>query len=301
MNNSYQYKVARLPFRVIFSEITEETSETDGNGEYLIPSCRPFNTELTDEPLSFTLTVDDTFRPDHKGKEVGQFDCGGNNHGVYLLEDGGYQIVVSDVCKRKCCLLQTNKDFTEGIVALRGDRTMRSFGLNNSLMMMFAFANAENGTLLMHSSVIRKDGIGYLFLGVSGTGKSTHTQHWLDWIPGTDLMNDDNPVVRYIDGKAIVFGSPWSGKTPCYRNIEAPIGGFVQLKQAPYNAIREMEVIETFASLLPSCSVMKWDERVYVAICSTVSKVMEVTKTYFLENLPDREAVEMSYSSLRHG
>lgn len=298
MNKTYQYKVARLPFRVVFSEVTEESAETEGNGEYLLPSCRPFSTELSDEPLSFTLTVDDKFRPEHKGKEIGQFDCGGNNHGVYQLEDGSYQIIVSDVYNRKCCLLQTDKNFTHGTVALRGDRTMRAFGLNNSLMMMFAFANAENGTLLMHSSVIRKDGIGYLFLGVSGTGKSTHTQHWLDWIEGTDLMNDDNPVVRYIDGKAIVFGSPWSGKTPCYRNIEAPIGGFVQLKQAPYNAIRRMEVIETFASILPSCSVMKWDKRVYVGICNTVSKVMEVTKTFFLENLPDREAVEMSYAAL---
>ena len=298
MVREYQYKVARLPFRVVFENCGQNGANGGINDEHLIPSCRPFMTDLTDEPVNFVLTVDDTFRPDKKGKEIGQFDCGGNNHGVYLKEDGSYQILVSDVYQRKCCLLEASPDFSRGTVALRGDESMRTFGLNNSLMMMFAFANAQNCTLLMHSSVIRKDGIGYLFLGVSGTGKSTHTQHWLDWIEGTDLMNDDNPVVRFIDGQAVVFGSPWSGKTPCYRNIEAPVGGFVQLKQAPYNKIRQMEVIETFASILPSCSVMKWDKRVYTGICDTVANIMEVTRTYFLENLPDREAVELSYATL---
>lgn len=296
MTKSYLYKVARLPFKIVYEY--EPDDEKQKNGEHLTPSLEPFRIESADDSLCFTLTVNDSFRPEYKGEEIGQYDCGGNNHGVYLLKDGGYQIVISDYSGRKCCLLQTDRNFTKGVVRLNGDKIMRSFGLNNSLMMMFAFSNAQNGTLLMHSSVIRKDGFGYLFLGVSGTGKSTHTQHWLDWIEGCDLMNDDNPVVRFVDGKAMVFGSPWSGKTPCYRNAEAPIGGFVQLKQAPFNKIRPMEVIETFASLLPSCSVMKWDKRVYTGICDTIGNIMETTTTYFLENLPDRAAVELSYSTL---
>ena len=299
MNKTYLYKVARLTFKVIFQSTGEHDADGFINDEDLITSCRPFLVEgASDEPCCFTLTVDDTARPNNKGKEIGQFDCGGNNHGVYRLENGDYQIVVSDVCNRKCCLLQANADFSCGTVALRGDRSMRAFGLNNTLMMMFAFANAQNGTLLMHSSVIRKDGTGYLFLGVSGTGKSTHTQHWLDWVEGSDLMNDDNPVVRFIDGQTLVFGSPWSGKTPCYRNIEAPAGGFVQLKQAPYNKISRMGVINTFASILPSCSVMKWDKRVYTGICDTVGHVIETTPCFFLENLPDHEAVELSFEAL---
>ena len=88
-----QYKVGRLAFRVLFADEVNDAS--------LLPSYEPFRTDVVDEPLIFSLTVDDAFRPDHKGEEIGQFDCGGNNHGVYLLEDGGYQIVVSDVAGRK--------------------------------------------------------------------------------------------------------------------------------------------------------------------------------------------------------
>lgn len=293
MNLQKQYRVGRLPYRILF--VNEE------NNDELIPSSKPFETDVDDSDVLFTLTVDDSFRPEKKGDEIGQFDCGGNNHGVYILEDGSYQILVSDFRGRKCCLLQANKDFSEGTVALRGDWTMRNFGLNNSLMMMYAFASATKDTLLMHASVIRKDATGYLFLGVSGTGKSTHTSNWLKYIDGTDLMNDDNPVVRFVDGKTYVFGSPWSGKTPCYKNTEAPVGGFVQLKQAPFNKIRRMEVLEAFASLLPSCSVMKWDRRVYGGACDTVTHILETTPTYFLENLPDEAAVQLSYSILTSG
>lgn len=267
----------------------------------LLPSSEPFRmTDLPkDEPLLFELKVDDAWRPEQKGKEVGQFDCGGNNHGVYLLPDGGYQIVVSDVAGRQCCLMQTTADFSSARVCLNGNDVMRNFGLNNALMMMYAFAGADKMTVLMHASVVRKDGKGYLCLGVSGTGKSTHTQNWLKYIPGTDLMNDDNPVVRVCDdGVARVFGSPWSGKTPCYRNVEAPIGGFLQLKQAPFNKIRRMNAVEGYASLLPSCSVMKWDRRDYVGASDTVSKLLEQVPVFFLENLPNEEAVWMSYRAL---
>ena len=94
-----------------------------------------------------------------------------------------------------------------------------------------------------------------MFLGPSGTGKSTHARLWLQYIDGTELVNDDNPVVRiYQDGAATVFGSPWSGKTPCYRNVRYPLGGIVMLSQAPYNKIHRLGGLQAYIALVPSIS-----------------------------------------------
>lgn len=271
------------------------------NSAALLKSSDPFRIIDMEgiDSLLFELVVDDSWRPDRKGVEIGQFDCGGNNHGVYVLDDGSYQILVSDVSGRHCCLIQALPDFTSARVCLNGDDGMRSFGLNNALMMMYAFAGASRMTLLMHASVMQKDGDGYLCLGVSGTGKSTHTANWLRYIPGAELLNDDNPVVRVCnDGRVRVYGSPWSGKTPCYKNEDAIVKGFLQLKQAPYNRIERMSIVDAFASLLPSCSVMKWDRRDYVGVCDTVSKVLEQVPVFFLENLPDEDACRLSYTTL---
>ncbi len=272
------------------------------NDASLLPSFRPF--ELTAEEVAepvLSVSVRDDFDFETLGREVGQFDCGGCNHGVYVLEDGSYQFVVSDVAGRVCSLMQGNPDFSRCVVALRGETfSQRNFGLNNAMMMAFAFCFATQGTLLVHASVIRKDGYGYLMTAPSGTGKSTHTHLWYKNIPGCDLMNDDNPVVRVLeDGEVVIYGSPWSGKTPCYRNIQAPVGAFVRIQQRPRNEIRRMSSIEAFTTLLPAVSSMKWDSRVYKGVCSTISAVVGRVGVYELGCLPDAGAAHLCYETVR--
>ncbi|MBO6066250.1 MAG: transposase, partial [Lachnospiraceae bacterium] len=96
---------------------------------------------------------------------------------------------------------------------------------------IYAYCLMDNHVhLLMHASVTMHAGKGYLFLGKSGTGKSTHSQLWINNIEGCELLNDDNPVLRVEDdGSVRVYGSPWSGKTPCYRNLDVPVGAIVDL------------------------------------------------------------------------
>ena len=157
----------------------------------------------------------------------------------------------------------------------------------------------EVDAFVMHAATIGVGDKAYAFTAKSGTGKSTHTSNWLKYIQGTELINDDNPVVRvFANGDIRVFGSPWSGKTPCYKNVFAEVAGFLQLKQAPYNRIERMSIVDGFAALLPSCSVMKWDRRDYVGVCDTVSKMLEQIPVFFLENLPNEEACRLSYSML---
>ena len=74
-------------------------------------------------------------------------------------------------------------------------------------MLMYALATAGNDTLLLHAVVLSCEGKGYLFLGPSETGKSTHARMWLLNVEGTKLVNDDFPVVR----NGVVNGSPWGG------------------------------------------------------------------------------------------
>jgi len=291
MTEAY-YQVGRHNYCVRFCD---EENTVD-----LLPSSEPFRMDAQKgnaaDNLLFTLSVDDTWHPAVKGMEIGRFDGGDEVFDVCQLDNGGYQILAMDKNVGHLCLLEAEADFSLGTVRLVGDGATRLQGLNTALMLMYAFAAADKMTVLIHASVVRKDGRGYLCLGTSGTGKSTHTANWLRYIEGTDLINDDNPVVRVCeDGVVRVFGSPWSGKTPCYRNVEAPVGGFLQLKQAPYNRIRQMETVEGFVALLSSCSVMKWDGRDYQGVCDTVVRLMEMMPVYEMENLPNEEAVRMSY------
>ena len=279
------FRVAEHDIRIIFKD-------SDKNGMHLLPSFEPFRAKNDGQNLFFHLTIDDTLRPIPKAQRerIRTFDTGNGDTVVDQTADGGYQYIIKDRRGHECCLLIANKDFSECHCALNGSYNMRKFGLNNALMLIFAFAGSQQDTLLIHASLVRQNGYGYPFIAKSGTGKSTQVSMWLRHIPGCDLMNDDNPIIRIIDGEAYIFGGPWSGKTPCYRNVKAKLGAITRIDRAEENSIEKLPPVEAFASFLPSCSTMKWDEDIFERICDTVTRIIELTPIYTLHCLPNKEA-----------
>lgn len=178
------------------------------------------------------------------------------------------------------------------------DKAVMNFGFSNAMMIAYAFSSAYRATLMMHSSVVAKDGKAYMFLGKSGTGKSTHSSLWLRHLDGYHLLNDDNPVLRVRDGKVIVYGSPWSGKTPCYRQESAEVGALVMLEQKPYNKISRESVVVALSSLLCSVSIMIWDRSSYSEIMRTLEQVITLRGVYHLECLPDEAAAQLSHQTI---
>ena len=149
-------------------------------------------------------------------------------------------------------------------------------------------------TVALHGSCIVYKGKAVLFLGESGTGKSTHTRLWRENIAGSKLLNDDSPIVRYEEGGVWVYGSPWSGKTPCYKAERYPLAGCVRLSQAPYNKIRRLNTLQAYAALHPSAPpAFAYEEELYCGVCSLLEKMVSSIPVYHLECLPDAEAVKL--------
>lgn len=169
------------------------------------------------------------------------------------------------------------------------------------LWIMFGIAISPEA-IAIHSSTIECEGRAVLFLGESGTGKSTHTRLWQEHIPGARLLNDDSPIIRMYQGQATAFGSPWSGKTPCYRNISRPIAGIVRLSQAPANEITRLSILRAVGSLLPSCPpAFAYDSDLQDRICRTLSDILTQAPVWHLACLPDKAAAELSYATVLEG
>lgn len=92
--------------------------------------------------------------------------------------------------------------------------------------------------LLMHASCIEKDGQAYLFSAKSGTGKSTHTNLWMQAFGDCCIINDDKPAVRKIDGTFCACGTPFSGKFDISKNVQIPIRALVFLERGTENSIK---------------------------------------------------------------
>ena len=219
---------------------------------------------------------------------------------IYRTCDG-WRIEMAPVSKaRRCCILDASEDFTSSRLWIEPERKTALFSLNNSLMILYAFTTASLGTLEMHSSVVTKDGKAYMFLGKSGTGKSTHSRQWLESMEGVELLNDDNPVLRVSDdGEVKVYGSPWSGKTPCYRDASAPVGAIVRIRQCPDNIITRMRPVEAYASVYSSCSGLKFHEKMADGLHSTLERVVLGVPCFLLDCRPDHVAAAVCYDAVR--
>ncbi len=288
---SRYFSIAGHVIEIIFSD-------TSINNFNLIPSFQPFICKKSDQEVLFTLVIDDTVRPVEGRTLIRKFDTGNGDTVVHRLPDGGYQYIVKDIYNRECSLLICRDHFKHCTCALNGDWTMRSFGLNDALMLVFAFAGAYRDTLLIHASCIIHQGKAFPFTAKSGTGKSTHTSLWMKHIEGVELLNDDNPIIRIEEGNPIVYGSPWSGKTPCYRNKRAPLHAVTQIERASTNYIEKLSVIKAFATLLPACSSMKWDEDLYDRQCTIITKVIQTTSVYTMYCLPNADAAHVCHKTL---
>ena len=144
MQNENFFSIAELDIKICFAE-------SPFNGMHLIPSLEPFREKNLKGELFFQLSVDDTLSPypKEKRKRIRAFDTGNGNTIVDKLDNGGYQYIIKDIQGANCCLLLTNKDFSDCQCALNGNYNMRKFGLNNALMLIFAFAGSKIETLLL--------------------------------------------------------------------------------------------------------------------------------------------------------
>lgn len=167
------------------------------------------------------------------------------------------------------------------------------------LWFMTALATVGHNVTPVHSSAIVCNGRAVLFLGESGTGKSTHTRLWRENIAGAVLLNDDSPFIGFVDGRATAFGAPWSGKTPCYKQEHYPIAAIVGLSQAPHNAIRPLRSVHAIGALLPSLTpAFGYDDELQDRMLATLSKIISQVPVYHLECLPDAAAARLSYDTV---
>lgn len=292
----------RVYYRIAGFLIAVESDDVEMTARSL-PNFAPFRVKDEDatckggENLLFCLSCNESVYVTEDMTAEDDFRWNGIRYEVYRNVAGEQLIRMRK--NDSCRLLHADKGWKWPAtdVTLNGE-TECEF-LNNFLTVSFGIASAPFRTLKMHASVIEKEGKALLFLGKSGTGKSTHSRLWQQYVPGCSLLNDDEPVVRINErGEVMVYGTPWSGKTPCYRNEEARVAAFVLLRQSPENHLTKLSAKEAFFTLFVSSSMMRTDVHHKNAVFDTVAAILERVPVYRLDCRPDREAVSLTETLL---
>lgn len=293
MEKMYKYTVAGHTFAV---SLPEGYAQED----YLKPYI-PFICAEEAEPIfTLRLALSDTLKELAPGKVRECLNDEAPYFWMFEKEEGKFNFGFSYTKTHPDCILMPSDDYRDNVVYVPTAYAERlaEFALSNAMMLLYTFNTTPLDTLMVHASVVSYKGGAYMFLGRSGTGKSTHSSLWLKNIEGTSLLNDDNPVIRVEGDKVNIYGTPWSGKTPCYKNEVLPLKASVRLSQAPHNVIKRLPVLQSYASLMPACSCMRWDRNSTDALHKTVEKVISKVAGWHLECLPDADAAYTCHSAV---
>jgi hypothetical protein len=285
-------------FRVAGLYFSLDLPEAFPAGEQL-HNYNPFEQDGAPEELLFDLVLT-SVPPTGEREElyVGHQEKGEPVVNLYRTPEGFLAEFAPSPRFPVCGQLTMSSDFRHGRLFLTPESPAQAFAINNALMLLFAFRSAKKSALEMHASVVMHGGRGFLFLGRSGTGKSTHSQLWLKYIDGTELLNDDNPVLRVVDGCVRVYGTPWSGKTPCYKAQDVPVGAIVRLSQAKENCITRLGTVGAYASVMSSCSGFRPFREITDAQHETLSAIAMGVPCYQLDCLPDEAAARLCQSTV---
>jgi len=143
----------------------------------------------------------------------------------------------------------------------------------------------------MHACGVIYNGNGLLFTGTSGSGKSTIAKLW-QGLEGVKVVNDDRVIIRLIDEKFWLYGTPWHGQGGMALPDAAPLEKVFILKHGKKNEIQRLDIINATTALLVRSFAPLWDRDAMDFSLGLLGKLSGALPCYELDFVPDRNAVE---------
>ena len=171
---------------------------------------------------------------------------------------------------------------------------------NNAIHSLIAEGLTAYDVLLMHGSALCMDGEAYLFTAPSGTGKSTHARYWREvYGERVWMVNDDKPLLRFLDGQILVYGTPWNGMHSLSRNASAPLKAVVALSRDETNWIRPLTPADAFGVVFKQAFSSR-DPAVMRRILEMEKKLLGSAKFYEMGCNQSPESSRMAYEGMNN-
>lgn len=165
---------------------------------------------------------------------------------------------------------------------------------------VFSRALVEYNGFCLHASAISVNNKAILFSAPSGTGKTTHTNLWLQYF-GKDrvnIFNDDTPAIRQVIDKFYAYGTPWAGSSRVNSNIKVPIAAIVFLKQSKENTIRKLNIKEAINQLFFQAILPKHNNKKVDKILCIIDQIIRKIPVYEMRCRIDNDAVKTVYKAV---
>jgi hypothetical protein len=162
------------------------------------------------------------------------------------------------------------------------------FPVGELLMINFL---ASNKGVILHSCGIEIDGEGFLFVGISGAGKTTWASMY-EKEANVTILSDDRIIVRKKDGVFWMYGTPWHGDVKLASPRGAPLKKVFFIRHDVENTARRVAGIEAVSKYLVCSFPPFWNPEGMQFTLGFLSDLSSRVPGYDLGFLPDSTALD---------
>lgn len=187
-------------------------------------------------------------------------------------------------------------DFRSGHVYISNPWSNEPITLNPLLypfaeLLMINLLSQGRG-VLTHSCGIDNNGKGMLFVGESGAGKSTLSDLWKDK-KGVAVLSDDRIIVRRMEGRFWMYGTPWHGDAKASSPEKVPLEKIFFLRHAKMNKVKRIEGIAAASKLLVCSFPTFWDKKGMEFTLGFIDELTREVPCYELSFVPDERVLDL--------
>lgn len=198
---------------------------------------------------------------------------------IYVAEnDNEYKLEYRNLPVSGCVI---SKDLKSAYIYLRWDDYLE-YPLFCAIRDIFFFKVQERGMIAVHSSSIIYRDKAYVFSAPSGTGKTTHTNMW---IQETDaqILDGDLCVLKREGRDVYAYGLPWAGSSRKFMNKKVKLGGIIFLVRSRKDVVRKPDVLNGILMLTARCFTPTFTADMVSKNTDVSASIGEVTDMYILE------------------
>jgi hypothetical protein len=165
------------------------------------------------------------------------------------------------------------------------------------LSVVFLEIALRNKFVPIHASAIIYQDEAILISAPSQTGKSTHARLWQTVFKDVRFLNDDKPLIKQEEGRFLVYGSPFSGKTSVNQNLSKPLKALIFIEQGETDEVIKMSVKEKIEELMRNI-LRPEDAKLWDVVTQELTALIEKIPIYRLKATKDVSAVYLIHQML---
>jgi len=198
-----------------------------------------------------------------------------------VLQPNRYQVAILD------------SNFTRGTIYIRKDLYSEAFfPINQNLfeILVVNYLSNHNGVML-HACAVKDGGVGRLFSGVSGAGKSTISRIWAGRADAL-VLSDDRVILRKQAGRFWIYGTPWHGEAGFGSPEGIPLAQICVLQHGAQNRAQLLKPTDALRRLFVRSFPTFWNASGMGLILDLLAELSQTVPCYELSFQPAPEVVD---------